>query len=614
MHCNATAVPLPIATPPGDVNSSPPQVTDFRQHLEVETPEHVVVDYEIAGLGSRALAAVIDTLIIIGILVALVLAAAMAGSVVPRLAFFVLRVGAFALLWGYFAFFEGFRHGQTPGKRWIGIRVIRETGHAVTFRDAAARNLLRYIDFLPPPYLIGGLFVALHPKARRLGDLVAGTVVVRDRAIEKAFAAPPKPVELRGVALGELPALSDDEFRVLREFNERAWSLPAEARASLAARLAASLSERFAGTATTNEAWLTELFEAESARRSSRLGLAGTSGSRGGGSSAAGDRLVAEKRDRWLAFQELAERASQHGLDSFSAEELPAFARRYREVAADLARARTYRANPDVLVQLERLVALGHNLLYRDERKTWGLVWRFVSRECPAAIVQARGYVLVAFLAFALPAVGGYVMLRQRPALAEEVLPVTMLERADEGARLREQGVGYAQIVASSRPLAAASIITNNVQVAFACFSSGVVLGVGSLVALAYNGAILGAISGHYANRGLLGYLWTFVAGHGVLELFSIFLAGAAGLLLGRAIIAPGNRTRGQALREQGRLAMALVGAAVTLLLIAGSIEGMISASPAPVSVKLAISVSSAVFLVAYVALGARAYRRRPEV
>ena len=164
--------------------------------------------------------------------------------------------------------------------------------------------------------------------------------------------------------------------------------------------------------------------------------------------------------------------------------------------------------------------------------------------------------------------------------------------------------------MASSRPLAAAAIITNNVGVAFVCFASGVLLGVGSLLALAFNGALLGATSGHYANRELLGYLWTFVAGHGVLELFAIWIAGAAGLLLGRAIIAPGDLTRRDALVVNGRLSMALVGATVVLLLIAGLVEGLISTSPAPLAVKLGVSVMSVVFLAFYLARGKEQQRR----
>src|SRR6185503_5272035 len=159
----------------------------LRQHLEVETPEHVVLDLEIAGVGSRLLAAVIDSAIVTTIMVAGgLLAAVLAGlGLIPRhggawLA--AVAVGlAFALGNGYFILFEGLRGGQTPGKRTVGIRVVRDTGHPVTLGAAALRNLLRVADFLPPPYLLGLGLIAFHPRAKRLGDLVAGTVVVRDR-------------------------------------------------------------------------------------------------------------------------------------------------------------------------------------------------------------------------------------------------------------------------------------------------------------------------------------------------------------------------------------------------------------------------------------------------
>src|SRR6185503_4010874 len=121
-----------------------------------------------------------------------------------------------------------------------------------------------------------------------------------------------------------------------------------------------------------------------------------------------------------------------------------------------------------------------------------------------------------------------------------------------------------------ARPLMATSIIANNVTVAFYCFAGGIFFGVGSLAMLALNGLQIGSSTGHFANLGLFGYLWTFIAGHGLLELFAIWVAGAAGLLLGRAVIAPGDLTRRDALVVNGRLAMALIGATVVLLLIAG--------------------------------------------
>ena len=107
-----------------------------------------------------------------------------------------------------------------------------------------------------------------------------------------------------------------------------------------------------------------------------------------------------------------------------------------------------------------------------------------------------------------------------------------------------------------------------------------------------------------------LGYLWTFVIGHGVLELFAIWVAGAAGFLLGRVLIAPGDLTRGEALVLKGRLAMRMIGTVIVLLVVAGLIEGFISAGTSPLPYRLAVSAASQVFLMAYLANG-WAYLRR---
>ena len=584
---------------------------DFRQHLEVETPEHVVIDYEIAGLGSRALAACLDSAIVAALMAALVYLAARAGPALGAAIFPVIGLALFALLWGYFALFEGFRDGQTPGKRWLGIRVIRDTGHPVTLREAGARNLLRIADFLPPPYLLGALLVAFHPRGKRLGDLVAGTVVVRDEPHEApAAGAGAEAIDLPAATAEGAPRLSDEEFRVLREFVQRAPQLPSEVRARLARQLAARLADRFPTRDADPVAFLAEAWRDEGARRRGRFAGGALAARRQPGRpvshSAALERLVARKQARWDEFGALAGRASRGGLDALSADELPDFAARYREVAADLARARTYGAEPRLRARLERLVAAGHNLLYRDERKTWARVGRFIAVDCPAAVVAQRRVVLLAALAFILPALGAYATLRERPALAEEVLPAVLLERAEEGRRELQSGRGYAQTAGAQRATVASFIITNNLGVAFACFAGGIALGVGSLLSLAFNGLLMGAASAHFHNAGLLAYLWTFVAGHGVLELFAIWCAGAAGFLLGVAMVRPGPYTRRDALVLNARTSTQLIGASIVLLLVAGAIEGFLSTSTAPLPVKVGASVASAVLLVAWLANGAR--------
>ena len=139
---------------------------DLRQHVEVETPEHVVVEIEIAGLGSRAVAAILDSLILAAFTWAYQkVAAALVGSSPPGWVTAILMFINFVIFWSYFTGFEAFRGGQTPGKRAVGIRVIRDTGHGVAFGSAAIRNLLRFADFLPPPYLTGLALILFHPRA-----------------------------------------------------------------------------------------------------------------------------------------------------------------------------------------------------------------------------------------------------------------------------------------------------------------------------------------------------------------------------------------------------------------------------------------------------------------
>lgn len=594
---------------------------DYRQHLEVETPEHVVIDYEIAGLGSRALAAMADTaimvLLILAELVPLPFLAARMDVDALSVVLPLVSLAVFATAWGYFALFEAYRDGQTPGKRWLGIRVIRDTGHAVTFRDAAIRNLLRLADFLPPPYVTGILCIAFQSQGKRLGDLVAGTIVVRDRPDDLTIAASrDASAGNAAAALAGAPRLDEGDFQLLRAFAARAAQLPPEVQARLAAPIAERIAARVPQRAGDPVAFLLTVHDEEAARRQGPLAARGARGAAPGGAGRATgsvmERLVSRQAQRWEAFAKLAGRAQRDGLAALSAQELPDFAARYREVAADLARARTYGADARTRLRLERLVAAGHNLLYRAPRRGWRALWRILALECPASVAVAWPYVVVAWLAFTLPAIAAYGTLRERPGLAEQVLPATLLERAEAGRRAartngRGTAPGYAETAAADRATLASAIFTNNMSVAFACFAGGIALGVGSLVSLAFNGLLIGAASAHFHNEGLLGWLWTFVAGHGVLELFAIWCAGAAGLLLGIAVIRPGPYTRRDALVLNARLAVRLVGCSALLLLVAGAIEGFLSASALAPADKVAVSATSALLLVAWLVVGARA-------
>jgi uncharacterized membrane protein SpoIIM required for sporulation/uncharacterized RDD family membrane protein YckC len=577
----------PVAAPP-----------DLRKHLLVETPEHVALEYEIAGIGSRAAAALVDQLIVISLIVAMVLLfrfSGLAGTLLGPLTGALLLGSAFAAWYGYFIFFEAFRHGQTPGKRWLGLRVVSDSGHAVSRSGAVVRNLLRIADFLPPPYLGGALLVALHPRGRRLGDIVGGTIVVRDQPAEQVPSRAQHGDQSAIVA--EAPELDDREFALLDAFVSRASELSPGARGRLAADLAQRLAVPLADVApdASLPARLAMLLEAEQARRTS--GLA----SRGGGPAW---QLIARQGGRWDEFDALAWRVQKRGLDDLSPAELPDFAARYREVAADLARLRTYGADARVIERLDRLVAAGHNALYRNEGHALRRAWDVVSRECPAAVLGAWREVVLACLMFAVPAAVGYRMLRDRPQLAEQVLPAVMLDRAEAGREARGTGKRYVEVAARVRPAMASAIITNNVRVALYCFAGGIFLGIGSLVLLALNGLQLGAAFGHYVNVGLGAYLGEFIIGHGVLELSAIWMAGGAGFLLGRTLIAPGDLARSDALVLAGRRTVRMLGACVVCLLVAGLIEGLVSTSAVGWTGRLVATGMSVVFLGGYLMHG----------
>ncbi len=230
-----------------------------RDVVTIETPEHVLFEYELAGLGSRLVAAMLDLLFIgltLGALLAIFFLAAgglSLGGAGADSALWMVALGvlaAFVTLWGYPILFELFMRGQTPGKRIVGLRVIREGGYALTPAAVVVRNLMRLADWLPGAYFLGILVMILHPRYKRIGDIVAGTIVIRERRHAPAPARPavgprlaaalaPLAADLRQAGVHRLPA---GRVRVIEDFLGRRQELSAPARAKLSRELAAFVS------------------------------------------------------------------------------------------------------------------------------------------------------------------------------------------------------------------------------------------------------------------------------------------------------------------------------------------------------------------------------------
>lgn len=212
--------------------------------LTIETPELIPLEFPLAGIGSRFLAVAFDTLIQFGVTLVL----GVAGIVVfassfahfQRAGIWLMAIGVliyFLLQFGYFAGFEAWWNGQTPGKRRMHLRVIKDSGRPITVYDSVARNLLRTVDSLPGFYGVGILSMLLSSENKRLGDFVAGTVVVHEQPLA-SHAEADLTTPSTAPSGYDLSRLTPEEFQLLEAFLERREQLAPEVRREMARRVA----------------------------------------------------------------------------------------------------------------------------------------------------------------------------------------------------------------------------------------------------------------------------------------------------------------------------------------------------------------------------------------
>jgi uncharacterized membrane protein SpoIIM required for sporulation/uncharacterized RDD family membrane protein YckC len=594
------------------------------QTIDVDTPELVVLSYTIAGVGSRASAALIDYLFCFFILIVLTVGAGYIGlhfgakkltdnSGAWIIA--VLGIFQFALLWLYYVLFEALADGRTPGKRIMRLRVVRDGGLAINFEASAIRNLVRIVDLQPVLlYAVGMLTMIINSRGKRLGDIAAGTIVVKEDLVSQPMTS--KQVRVSDSAMAPLLAskLSEPEFALLDRFMQRRMQLDVARRNTLAKSLTERLTHALNADADTDVTRLARLHEQEIAIRA--LGVASRHAT---GAARERHAIVATNAPRWTAFAHTLERAQKSGLNSLGEAGVRSFVQEYRELAADLARLRTAARDdnsPDVFY-LNRLVAGAHSRLYRRSTITLHGILDFIFLDVPAEIRRSfRPLALSAALLF-VPIVITARAIVLHPALATQLLPPAMMERAAKGVENAKTGKGYIEDPQMLRPLFASKIMTNNIQVVFLAFAFGITAGIFTVVMLVSNGVSIGAVYGLYHSKGIATLLLAFVAAHGVFELTAIVIGGGGGFLLAAGMLIPGNRTRRAALANNGRRAIKLVAGAAFLLVFAGTLEGFVSpnANITP-NVKFAIAAFSAMLLLAYIRpfTGLRARLQRAPV
>ena len=283
-------------------------------------------------------------------------------------------------------------------------------------------------------------------------------------------------------------------------------------------------------------------------------------------------RWLEKRKTYWARLELLVDRSGKGGISALDHRELQELGLLYRQTASDLATVREDVTSNQLAFYLNQLLGRAHNLIYMGHKqKISGLV-RFYTQTYPQVFRETFRQTLLAFLIFAVTGVASWAVTIHDPAFAHRLLGPQMMDIIEK----REM---WTQPIVTIKPLAASSIMTNNLSVSFTTFALGITAGIGTIWMMVVNGMLIGVIGAATWQAGMALQLWSFVAPHGVLELPAIFIAGGAGLEIARGMLFPGLLPRRESLARAGGRAARLVLGIVPMLIVAGIIEGFVSPS-----------------------------------
>jgi uncharacterized membrane protein SpoIIM required for sporulation len=313
------------------------------------------------------------------------------------------------------------------------------------------------------------------------------------------------------------------------------------------------------------------------------------------------DRFINERKTAWLQLEQLLHRLDHMTLRRLHREEVRELGRIYRRTASDLAIARAESRDPRLVNYLNSLVIRAHGRIYRANAQGGLRFWNFFARDFPQSFRRTWRYTATAFAVFCLFGAIAFFGTRHDPDFSEF---------AGINPFFREYVINHRthwwEDLNEANQIGSTQIFTNNIRVTFYAFALGAMFGLGTLYVMAFNGAMFGAIIALTYRAGFGNDLLTFVVGHGVIELSCIFIAGGAGLLIGTALVMPGNLTRADALKARGIEAVRLIVGCIPLLVVAGIIEGFISPAPINPAIKFAVAGITGLALYSYLFLAGR--------
>jgi uncharacterized membrane protein SpoIIM required for sporulation len=307
------------------------------------------------------------------------------------------------------------------------------------------------------------------------------------------------------------------------------------------------------------------------------------------------DKFINQRKNAWQRLEELLPLLDRSTLRRLRREEVKELGRIYRRTASDLAIARAESRDPRLVNYLNSLVIRAHGRIYRADAHGGKAIRNYFARELPRTFRRTWRYTAISFAVFFLFGALSFTATRLDPEFSELVgVDPAFRELTIETKRHWWEGLN------ESNQEGASFIMTNNIQVTIYTFAFGAMFGVGTLFFLAYNGANIASVLALTYNAGFGNDLLTFMVGHGVVELSCIFIAGGAGLLIGSALIMPGDLSRADALKTNGMEAVRLMLGVALLLVLAGIIEGFISPAAIDPRIKFGIAALTGLALYGY--------------
>jgi uncharacterized membrane protein SpoIIM required for sporulation len=317
--------------------------------------------------------------------------------------------------------------------------------------------------------------------------------------------------------------------------------------------------------------------------------------------------FITRRQAGWQRLEALLDRAGRGGLQTLRAEELQELALSYRAATTDLAAAQSRAYSDDLRGYLNRLTARAYVYVHAGTAQGgWSQIATFFKRTFPREVRRSGRVILAVTALFIASWIVAYWQVARKPTNAYAFMPGGSIPTITK--RLHDSNFGFDR---STAPAVSSEIITNNVRVAMLEFAGGMTLGLLTLFEVIDNGLMVGGLGALFEQKGFGSDFYATIAPHGVIELTSLQLAGAAGLLLAQAIIAPGRLRRIDALKANARRAGVLMIGVAGMLCVAGTIEGFVTPQRTTEIFRFGFGGVTAVLLIAYFGLCGRGAQRR---